>query len=102
MARVNIIAYAEKPLDWNSLYENIIGLSLTEIEIFPIPKDLGFDQDGLDVLIHKNFSDKQIVLHELQALLALFKSYHISMTELYDGVILSEMNIEKTISALLQ
>jgi hypothetical protein len=102
MARVNIIAYAEKPWDWDSLYENIISLKLEEIEIFPIPRELGFEQDGLGILVHKNFSGKETVLRELNSLLVLFKSHHITMTELYDAIILSEMNIEKTIGALLQ
>jgi len=101
MAFVNILCKSESSINWGNLLGDYEKLSLTYVEIFPIPMDLGFDQDCVGMNVHKGYLSKQIVVSELKQAIDLFRAYKLKFTELYSGVEINQNNLEAIINRLL-
>ena len=92
MAIFNVLAKSNGSINWDDL-SRYTDLDLSHIEIFPIPKELGFDQDCIGINIHKGYSDKVVVLEELELAIDFLMRFKLEFIELYDGVEVSQDNI---------
>jgi len=103
MALVNILAKSNRQLNWKKLLVDYSSLNLTEIEIFPIPKELGFDQDAIGICIHHGYSNKKTVILDMESLIAFFSSenYNLKFIELYEGIEVLPENVGELIYNLL-
>jgi hypothetical protein len=100
MAIVNILAKRKKA-DWSKITSDVTGMGLSTIQVFPIPNELGFDDDVLAINVHRGFSDKKIVLSELNLLIQYLTIHNFTIIELYDGVEISSNNMLQIIEPLL-
>lgn len=103
MALINIISNGTQAINWELLYADYKRLELLNVELFPIPKELGFDHDSVGICIHKNYSDKDKVIKELKELILLLEkeSYKLKFYELYNSVEISSFNVENVLNPLL-
>lgn len=103
MALINIIANNTKSINWQSFYHDYKLLELININLFPIPKELGFESDSVGISVHANYTDKAEVIQELKKLLVFFERepYDFKFSELYHGVEISSSNVEKECNDLL-
>lgn len=99
MALINILAKSKASIKWVEFLDGFSVLNLSNIEVFPIPKELGFDYDCLGINVQSNYSDKQIVISELKTLVNFFGSY--KYIELYDGIEIDGNNLAAIIDKLL-
>jgi len=100
MAILNVLAKSNGTINWDDL-SRYTDLDLSHIEIFPIPKELGFDQDCIGINIHKGYSDKKIVMSELKKAIDFLAPYNLKFIELYDGVEINKDNIVAVADKLL-
>lgn len=100
MAILNVLAKSDSLINWEDL-NRYTDLDLSYIEIFPIPKELGFDQDCIGINIHKGYSDKGIIMSELKRAIDFFAPYNLKFIELYDGVEIHKDNIVAVVDKLL-
>lgn len=100
MAIINILAKSKKT-DWGKIAKDVIGMGLGIIEFFPIPGELGFDDDALAINVHRGFSDKKLVLDELNLLVRYLTMHDFKIIELYDGIEITNNNMVQTIEPLL-
>jgi hypothetical protein len=101
MALISILAKSPTTLDWESLFLGIENLYLDEVEIFPIPADLGFDEDAFGISVSKKFKNKNNVITEIQNLAELFTLNGFKMFELYTGTTITGENLPGILSRLL-
>jgi hypothetical protein len=100
MARINILAQSKKA-DWGKISSDFTDMHLTVVEIFPIPNELGFDDDALAINVHKGFGDKKKAVSELTVLIQYLFKNNFTVTELYDGIEINSSNIQATVEPLL-
>jgi len=100
MAILNVLAKSNGSINWEDLIR-YANLNLSHIEIFPIPKELGFDQDCVGINIHKGYSDKEIVMSEFKRAIDFLAPYNLKFIELYDGVEIHKDSIIAVVDKLL-
>jgi hypothetical protein len=88
MALINLIAKSPKEINWDRFLNDYSNLALLLIEVFPIPKDLGFDVDSIGVNVHKGYKNRKAVISELEQIISLYtrEPYSFKFIELYDGI----------------
>lgn len=98
-----MLVKSTEDIDWDSFLEYYSGLDLLSIEVFPIPKELGFEYDGLGVSVHRGHADKKNVMDEIMRFVKVFESepYSFKFTELYNGNSVSSQTVASTIDGLL-
>ena len=101
MAIVNILAKSNSLVEWVDLLNDFDGLDLSYVEIFPIPKELGFDSDALGINVQRRNLDREIALTELKKVFDYCESRNFALTELYDGMELKKENFEGIIRKFL-
>lgn len=103
MALINILAKSGKTINWNVFLKDYSTLNIFDIEVFPIPKELGFDCDSVGFSIHKGYLEKEAVILEVKRLITFFQlsPYNFKFIELYDGVEVHLENVMVLISGLL-
>lgn len=101
MAGFNVLARSDGSINWDNLLNDYSNLNLAEVEIFPIPKELGFDQDAVGINVHNGYPDKRNVIAELKLAIDLFSLYNLKFTELYDGIEIDSNNVELIADQLL-
>ena len=92
MAILNVLAKSNGSINWDDL-SRYADLGLSYVEIFPIPKELGFDKDCVGINIHKGYFDKVVVLEELELAIDFLTRFNLKFIELYDGVEVLKHNI---------
>lgn len=100
MAIINILA-KNKKADWGKITGDITGMGLNIVQFFPIPGELGFDDDALAINVQRGFSNKKTVLAELNLLIQYLIIHNFTITELYDGVEVNSNNLSQIIEPLL-
>ncbi|QEC78476.1 hypothetical protein [Mucilaginibacter ginsenosidivorax] len=100
MAIINILAKSKKA-DWGKIASEVSDMALSIVQVFPIPKELGFDDDALAVNVHRGFSDKKTALAELDLLIQYLTRHNFTIIELYDGIEITSNNISQIIEPLL-
>ncbi|MEO6980813.1 MAG: hypothetical protein ABJA76_11295 [Mucilaginibacter sp.] len=101
MAVVNILAQSSNSINWEYLLKKFSVLNFLHIEIFPIPRELGFEQDCVGINVHNGYSDRQAVISELKQAISFFTSFELTFIELYDGAEIVSGNIDKIFNGLL-
>lgn len=101
MAVLNILAKSSKSITWDKLLNQYSNLNSPHIEIFPIPKELGFDEDCIGINVQNGYLNKEIVISELKLVIEFFASYNLKFIELYDGLEVTQDNIVIMASKLL-
>jgi len=103
MALVNILVKSTKDINWNNFIKDYSSLNISNIETFPIPKELGFDYDCIGVNIHKGYVDKEVVLNEIGRFIAFFRNepYAFKFVELYNGLEIIPENLVTLMKKLL-
>ena len=103
MALINILAKSEKVINWNVFLKDYSNLNILNIEVFPIPKELGFNCDCVGVNIHQGYTKREIVISEIERLIKFFrlKPYDFKFIELYNGVEVHDSNVIIIIDSLL-
>jgi hypothetical protein len=103
MALINILATSPKSINWSDFLKDYGGLNIFSLEVFPIPKELGFDEDNIGISVHRGYSDRNIVISEIAHLIAFFRSdpYNLKFIELYDGIEVGPKNVIMLIDKLL-
>lgn len=101
MAFVNILAQSDSSINWDNLLNEYSYLDLSHVEIFPIPKELGFDQDCVGINVHDGYLSKEIVMSELTQATDFFINYKLKLFELYYGVEINQDNFTAVIDKLL-
>ena len=101
MALINILAESTTEINWIKLLNYYSELNLTDIEIFPIPNELGFNKDAIGVSVHQGYTNKENVLSEIKKLMNLFISFQIRCIELYDCIEIGPNNFEGLLDKLL-
>jgi hypothetical protein len=89
-------------LDWQELFLKIRELQLTELEIFPIPAELGFNQDAIGIAVSQRYETKEKVLVQLEKINNLLEPMDIELRELYNGELMEETSMKRIVMALLQ
>ena len=102
MALVNILAQSSSPINWEHILDRYSNLSLTHIENFPIPKELGFAQDAIGISVHQGYNNNDAVILDLKKAVDFFKSSNLALVELYDGVEIVPGNIDVVFGGLLK
>lgn len=100
MAVINILAKSKKA-DWVKIASDVSDMGLSIVQVFPVPRELGFDDDALAVNVHRGFSDKKTVLTELNLLIQYLTIHNFIIIELYDGVEITSNNLLQIIEPLL-
>jgi hypothetical protein len=101
MALISILAKSPHILNWEYLFLKIEDLLLDEIEIFPIPAELGFDENAFGISVSANYKSKNSVETQVQNLVELFTLNDFKMIELYGGITITEVNLPEILSRLL-
>ena len=102
MALINILAKGPRNINWDVFLNDYRGLNIHSLEVFPIPKELGFDGDSIGISVHRGYVDRNIVISELGQLIALFISnpYNLKFIELFDGIEVRPENVVMLINRL--
>ncbi|MCO5950096.1 hypothetical protein [Mucilaginibacter flavidus] len=101
MAIVNILARSDYSINWEEVLNRYSILTFPHVEVFPIPKELGFEMDCIGINVHKGYSDSAIVISELKQAISFFTSFGLRFIELYDGIEIVPGNIDKIFNGLL-
>ena len=101
MSVITILAKSPHIIGWESLSSGIVSLGISKIEVFPIPVELGFDQNALGITAHRNYGNSEVLLSEMQKLIKYLISMNFELTELYSCKLLNEQNSGDIISSLL-
>ena len=103
MALINILAKSTKSVDWTDFLKDYWSLKILNVEVFPIPKELGFDYDSIGISAHKGYTDRSAVIFDIEHLVTFFSSepYNLKFIELYDGVEVLPENAIMLIDKLL-
>ncbi|SDR89271.1 hypothetical protein SAMN05216490_0143 [Mucilaginibacter mallensis] len=103
MALINILAKTTKSINWDEFLKNYWSLNVSTVEVFPIPKELGFDYDSVGISVHAGYADRSVVISEIEHLVTFFRSepYNLKFIELYDGVEVLPENVIILINKLL-
>ncbi|AYL97838.1 hypothetical protein [Mucilaginibacter celer] len=103
MALLNLIAKSEKGINWDHFFDRYSALNLDRIEVFPIPKELGFDVDCIGVNVHKGYTNRKTVIAQLEQIITFGSGdpYLLKFTELYDGIEIYPANASDVFGKLL-
>jgi hypothetical protein len=101
MALVNILAQSSNSINWEYLLKKISVLDLSHIEIFPIPKELGFEMDCIGINVHRGYTDRRVVISELKQAINCLIPFELTFIELYDGIEIVPGNIDTIFNGLL-
>jgi hypothetical protein len=101
MALILVLAKSPQIIDWKSLLFKIESMNIKEVEVFPIPRELGFENDALGLAVTSNFESKENVLLEISKLITLLISMSFELTELYNGELIDEQNLREILLPLL-
>ena len=101
MALILVLAQSPQIIDWKSLLFKIESMNIKEVEVFPIPRELGFENDALGLAVTSNFESKENVLLEISKLITLLISMSFELTELYNGELIDEQNLREILLPLL-
>lgn len=101
MSLITILAKSPHIIGWESISSEIASLGLSEIEVFPIPMELGFEQNALGVSVHRKFKNKEALLTEMYKLFKYLISMDFELTELYSGKLVNEQNMRSIVLPLL-
>jgi hypothetical protein len=101
MALINILAQSNDAADWENILDKYSRLSLSYVEVFPIPKQLGFGQDAIGINVHHGYDSKHAVISDLKKVVDLLMSLNFTLTELYDGVMIVPGNMDALFNGLL-
>ncbi|MEO3402725.1 hypothetical protein AAFN85_02415 [Mucilaginibacter sp. CAU 1740] len=94
MALINLIAKSKKEINWGHFFGQYSALNHLYIEVFPIPKELGFNADCVGISVPKGYNNRKAVISELEQIVefGITEPYSLTFTELYDGVEISQTN----------
>ena len=105
MAIVNILGKSERSINWKAFLRdyNTLNIDTQHIEIFPIPKELGFDEDSVAINVHANYTDVKTILFQLKQIVFFFQiePYSLKFIELYDGVEINPVNAHALLERLI-
>jgi hypothetical protein len=103
MALINLIAKSQKEINWKYFLDDYYNLEFSDIEVFPIPKDLGFAFDSIGVSVHSGYSNRKTVILELERMIVFYssKAYNLKFIELYDGIEIHPDNASTLFDKLL-
>ena len=101
MALVNILAQSSNSINWEYLLKKFSALDLSHIEIFPIPKELGFEKDCIGINVHRGYTDRQVVISELKQAINCLIQFGLTFIELYDGIEIVPGNVDTIFNGLL-
>ena len=101
MAIVNILAQSSYSINWEEILDKYSILTLPHVEIFPIPKELGFEQDCIWINVHRGYSDRKVVISELKQAINCLIPFELTFIELYDGIEIVSGNIDTIFNGLL-
>lgn len=101
MSLITIIAKSPHIVSWESLHNDIKDANFEELELFPIPSELGFEEAAVGIVVSSNFKSKETVITELGEIVKLLGSMGFTVTELYNGSILNTNNVHSVVSPLL-
>jgi len=101
MALITILARSSHIIGWQNLSYKIVELNIDEVEVFPIPRELGFECDALGIAVSRNFKNKENVLFEISRLIVLLISMGFELTELYNGELIDDQNLGRIFLPLL-
>lgn len=101
MSLITIIAKNSNEIRWANLLYQIEGLSISGIEVFPIPKELGFEESAIGIAVPSNYESKQNIIDGMSKLVKLLTTMSFEITELYNGELINYDNIKKTLLTLL-
>ncbi len=100
MALISILAKNSHILNWEDLYLKITNLELDDVEIFPIPSELGFKENAFGFSISKNYKSKTNAETQLRKLFFLLTLHDFKMVDLYTGIDITEKNLSAMFSRL--
>lgn len=88
MGLVNMLVKSQKTINWGCFLKDYSNLHFFNIEVFPIPKELGFNCDCIGVNVSQGYTSKEIVITELERFVTFFRSepYAFKFIELYEGL----------------
>lgn len=102
MSLITILAKSKRRLDWQKLFLQIRELQLNELEIFPIPVELGFEQDAIGIAVSQRYTNSGDVVVQLRRINVLLTSMDIELRALYNGEMIADQSMERIVLALLQ
>jgi hypothetical protein len=101
MAALNILAVSDKEIHWSKLLNEIQVFNLIQIEMFPIPKQLGFNLDSIGICLPSGFDDREDAVMELLKLSHFLNDHNFELTELYNGTKVTKENAKKMFITML-
>ena len=101
MSLITIIAKGPHDIDWEKVFPSIKELELNELEIFPIPSELGFEFDAIGIAAPSNYGNKEKLVMQLRHLVELLCSMQFKLTELYNGVLIDNGSLGSILLPLL-
>lgn len=101
MSVVTILARTKQNIDWKNLNQKIKKFDFSNVEVFPIIKNLKFEENGFGIALPNNYTSKEVALSELQTLVEFFNSLGFEVIELYNGEQITKNNIRKILSWML-
>ncbi len=95
MAVIDIIGIANAKIEWVEVHKKVNDESFSIIEIFPVPKKLGFENDAIGILVNsikgKNATEAS---KEIKKIVSILKN-DFYFTELYNGRIINDSSINE-------
>lgn len=102
MSLITIIARSPYILSWEVLFLDIQQLELTELEVFPIPLELGFEQNAVGIAVPSVYQSKENVVLQLRKVTELLRAMDFELSELYNGaLIINEEDVDDLLLPLL-
>lgn len=101
MSLISILAKTPTVIDWKEIAKVFLAMNLKEVEVFPIPIELGFSENAIGITVHRNFSSLGNVNSEIEKILTFLSKRRFVLFELYDGEKIDLNNFERIISPIL-
>jgi hypothetical protein len=90
----SLLAKSGGEIDWEFIHKGLKINLLNNIEIFPIPGSIGFENDALGITVPSKNINKEAE-DELFSTLSFLIEINFEIIELYDGVKVTPFNIRK-------
>jgi hypothetical protein len=101
MALITIIAKGNPNIEWNKLYLDVAAINTdSDIEIFPIPRESGFDNDAIGITVPSNYENKVALFDSLDTLIKILCKSNLAVTDLYSGNEITTNNFREVLEFL--
>jgi hypothetical protein len=101
MAALNILAVTDKEINWSKFDYEVQELNIEQFELFPIPKQTGFNLDAIGICLPSDFNDRECALTEFLKVSYFFKERNFELTELYNGTNITNENARELFLKML-